>query len=1031
MIKTKILIVENEPVIATDIENSLLSLGYEVTSIANTAEQAIEVANADKPDIVLMDMQIKGERDGIETAEIIQTRFNIPVVFSTANLDEGKLEQAEITPLFGYILKPIQERELKVTIEMALFAGKMNAERRKTEELFRESEKKLTQTTRVLQTVLDTIPVRVFWKDKNLNYLGCNQLFAEDAGFKNPAELIGRDEDAMGWINEADKCRADDRQVLESRVKKLNYEEHRTTPEGNKIWLRTSKIPLEDSNGTILGIFGVYEEITERKQEEDNWKRSREIISRIVEFAEHGIIVYQENGLKFVNPHVCEVLGYQLAEIIDRPLSDFIHPDDLATVNKRHEGRISGEKLASITNFRVLTKKQEIKWVQNKPIVIDWEGKPAVLCFISDITEAKLAEQALRESEEKYRHLIDNSPDLIYRTDQTGKITFISQSVKGLSGFTDEEAIGMNLAAEVYLNPEERDHFLSQLSKNGYIQNFQAELKRKDGSTWWASTNAHLVKDVDGNILGVEGFTRDITKSRQTEDALRESEEIFKLIAGQSLMGISIFQDGVYQYVNETTARINEYSVEEMMGWQAEEFSKQIHPDDLDFVMNQFRKKQAGENEVTINYVFRGVTKSGKVKWIEQFSKSVTYKGRPANLVTVIDITERRQAEKELKDSEEKYRKVVMNAVEAICVLQDVKFRYFNPEAIRLFGYSEDELMQMSADDVVYPDDREQVITRRGQREKGEPLVGTYSHRIVTKDDNVRWVEIKSVNISWNNRPAVLVFLTDITEKKQSQELMIQTEKMMSVGGLAAGMAHELNNPLGGMLQGVQNIQRRFSPDLKSNHDPAEECGIDLHKLQAYLEKRGINTFLDGIKDSGRKASEIISNMLQFSRKSESQMAPIDLKKLVENTLELAGKDYDLKKKYDFRNIEITKEFDANLPLIACTETEIEQVLLNLLGNAAYAMANESQKGPHRITIRLLFDRNIARIEIEDNGPGMDEKVRQRIFEPFYTTKPVGEGTGLGLSVSYMIITNNHSGTMEVESEPGYGTKFIIQLPLE
>jgi len=254
---------------------------------------------------------------------------------------------------------------------------------------------------------------------------------------------------------------------------------------------------------------------------------------------------------------------------------------------------------------------------------------------------------------------------------------------------------------------------------------------------------------------------------------------------------------------------------------------------------------------------------------------------------------------------------------------------------------------------------------------------------------------------------------------------------MMSVGGLAAGMAHELNNPLGGMLQGVQNIQRRFSPDLKSNHDPAEECGIDLHKLQAYLEKRGINTFLDGIKDSGRKASEIISNMLQFSRKSESQMAPIDLKKLVENTLELAGKDYDLKKKYDFRNIEITKEFDANLPLIACTETEIEQVLLNLLGNAAYAMANESQKGPHRITIRLLFDRNIARIEIEDNGPGMDEKVRQRIFEPFYTTKPVGEGTGLGLSVSYMIITNNHSGTMEVESEPGYGTKFIIQLPLE
>ncbi|MBT6613208.1 MAG: HAMP domain-containing histidine kinase [Deltaproteobacteria bacterium] len=266
---------------------------------------------------------------------------------------------------------------------------------------------------------------------------------------------------------------------------------------------------------------------------------------------------------------------------------------------------------------------------------------------------------------------------------------------------------------------------------------------------------------------------------------------------------------------------------------------------------------------------------------------------------------------------------------------------------------------------------------------------------------------------------------------KKTNELIIQTEKMMSVGGLAAGMAHELNNPLGGILQGIQNIQRRLSPDLKSNFEPAKEFGIDLHGLQSYMDKRGIHAIINGVQESGKKASQIISSMLQFSRKSESTMAPINLTESIENVLELAGKDFDLKKKFDFRNIKVIKEFDSNLPLIPCTQTEIEQVILNLLNNAAWAMANEKSADPPQIILRVHVEKQMARIEIEDSGPGMDDVVRKRIFEPFFTTKPVGEGTGLGLSVSYMIITNNHKGTMEVESEPGKGTKFIIRLPLD
>ena len=899
----RILIVEKDAAITSDLETKLQHLGYEVTAISNSGEDALEKTQLDKPDIVLMGIQLQGEMDGVEAANTIQTRFEVPVVFIIADQDEEKIDQAVMIVPFGYILKPIREKALEVTLKLALFVAKANADRRKTEELLQEREK---------------------WFSTTLKSIGDALITTDTAGkvtLMNPMA-----ESLTGWKHQ---------DAVGKPLKKIFNIIHEKTRE-----------PVENPVEKIIN-------------ENSN-----------VGLANHTVLIARDGR--------------------ETPI------DDSGSPIRNDNGEITG-----------------------------------VVLVFRDITERKQTRDALKVSEEKYRNIINNSPDLIYRTDANGCISFISRSVYKLSGYTNEEAIGMNMAAEVYLHPQERDLFLAELMKTGHVQNFEAELKRKDGSIWWASTNAHLAKDIHGNVIGVEGSTRDITEIKQTENALRESEEKFRLLSTQSLMGVILFQDGLYQYVNEKVGEIFEYPVDELMSWEKEAWSKLVHPDDVAFVLRQARKKQAGDKDVVNHYMYRGVSKSGKVKWIELYSASVTYRGRSANLVSLIDRTDQKETEDALRDSEEKYRTVVKNAVEAICVIQDVRFKYFNPETIKLSGYSEEELLQMTVDKIVYPDDQKKVAKIRFQREKGNHMALTYSHRIVTKDGSIRWIEVKSVGITWNNRNAALLFMTDITEKKQSQELMIQTEKMMSVGGLAAGMAHELNNPLGGMLQGVQNIQRRLSPELKSNLQPAEEFGVDLDNLQRYLENRGIMTFLDGIQDSGRKASEIISNMLQFSRKSESQMAPIDLAKLMDNTLELASKDYDLKKKYDFRNIDIKKEYEGDLPLVPCTETEIEQVILNLLGNASYAMANQTQQAPHQITIRLSEVFQAVRIEIEDNGPGIDEEVKKRIFEPFFTTKPVGEGTGLGLSVSYMIITNNHHGSMEVESTPGLGTRFIIQLPLE
>jgi signal transduction histidine kinase/sensor domain CHASE-containing protein len=269
--------------------------------------------------------------------------------------------------------------------------------------------------------------------------------------------------------------------------------------------------------------------------------------------------------------------------------------------------------------------------------------------------------------------------------------------------------------------------------------------------------------------------------------------------------------------------------------------------------------------------------------------------------------------------------------------------------------------------------------------------------------------------------------LDDVTQRVRMEEVVLQTEKMLSVGGLAAGMAHEINNPLGGILQSVQIIKRRLEPGLPANEHAAGATGCPLDTVNAYLNERGIPSFLEAIQESGSRAARIVSNILEFSRRSESKMAPCDLPELMEKALELASSDYDLGRKHDLRLIEVVREFDPSLPPVRCTRTEIEQVALNLIRNAAQALAGRPSP---RITLRLAPEGDHARLEVEDNGPGMAEGVRKRAFEPFFTTKPPGLGTGLGLSVSYFIITQNHGGTMRVESEPGKGARFIARIPM-
>jgi signal transduction histidine kinase len=242
-------------------------------------------------------------------------------------------------------------------------------------------------------------------------------------------------------------------------------------------------------------------------------------------------------------------------------------------------------------------------------------------------------------------------------------------------------------------------------------------------------------------------------------------------------------------------------------------------------------------------------------------------------------------------------------------------------------------------------------------------------------------------------------------------------------------MAHEINNPLGIITQAAQNIERRISLELHANREVSEELGLNLEGIRAYFDKRQISDAIASIRTASSRAAKIVTNMLQFSRHAHTTMEFTSLAQILDQALELAASDYDLKKKYDFRSIDIIKDYQE-VPQVPILSVEIEQVILNLLKNAAQAMtANPPDRRPS-ITLRLRCEGRYVLLEVEDNGPGMTEDIRRRVFEPFFTTKEPGVATGLGLSVSYMIVTQNHKGLMEVQSTPGRGTLFKMRLPI-
>lgn len=522
-------------------------------------------------------------------------------------------------------------------------------------------------------------------------------------------------------------------------------------------------------------------------------------------------------------------------------------------------------------------------------------------------------------------------------------------------------------------------------------------------------------------------LARTNTELAQANSELQTGEERFRATFEQAAVGLAhVDLTGRWIRVNEKMCEIVGYPLAELMPLSFQDIT---HPDDLDEDMGNIDLILAGK---ITHYSMekRYIRKDGSPIWVLLTVSLVrNADATPRHFVSVIqDITDRKQAEMKLAKAQS-YIRNILDSMPSVLVGVDPKgvVTHWNKAAEEAMGIPADRARGSTLESV-YPRLGVHLANVRASVELRKP------HRIeremFERDMGIGYQDVMIYPLVSNGVEGAVVRVDDVTQRVQIEEMMIQSEKMVSVGSLAAGMAHEINNPLSAILQSAQVVLSRLESRSAASLQAAASSGCSLESIQMFMDKRGILDFLHGIREAGTRAAQIVANMLEFSRRTEAR-SPASANALLDKSLELALNDYDLEKKYDFKQIQIVRDYAEDIPDIQCSRTEIEQVILNLLKNAAQAMASaKGQTAAPSITLRTSRTASHVRIDVEDNGPGMPESVRKRIFEPFFTTKRQGEGTGLGLSVSYFIIVTKHGGGMEVESEPGKGTTFHISLPL-
>jgi PAS domain S-box-containing protein len=383
------------------------------------------------------------------------------------------------------------------------------------------------------------------------------------------------------------------------------------------------------------------------------------------------------------------------------------------------------------------------------------------------------------------------------------------------------------------------------------------------------------------------------------------------------------------------------------------------------------------------------------------------YKIATTALIVFIDIEDRVNSKKALLNSEEKYRLLVENANDVIFVAQDGRIKFANNKTTQMTGYQTSELVDMQFAKLVHPADRDFLLSRHNERLQGDGAPSQYSFRIVGAAGQILWIDLNTVVIEWQGRPATLNFARDVTRQKHLEEQLRNAQKMEAIGTLAGGIAHDFNNILSAII-GYTDLAALILPE----DDPARSS-------------------LGEVMNAAQRAKELVYRILSFSQMHEQEQKPVRMNMIIQEALKLIRPSLPA-------TIEIEQQIDCQGTILA-DPTQIHQVVVNLCTNAYQAMQEEG--GLLKVSLAEVklslddlvdhFDLDVGdylKLTVSDTGHGMNEQTMQRIFDPYFTTKASSKGTGLGLAVVYGIVSA-HKGAIQVDSEPGKGTTFEVFFP--
>ncbi len=511
------------------------------------------------------------------------------------------------------------------------------------------------------------------------------------------------------------------------------------------------------------------------------------------------------------------------------------------------------------------------------------------------------------------------------------------------------------------------------------------------------------------------------SKIKERETLLRQSEEKFRNLAESAPLGILIYQGEKWIYCNRESERITGYSREELLSMK---FWSIAAPEHRDMVKKRGLLRQQEIRGLPRRYELNIITKRGEKRLIDFMVTPIKLNERTAGLVIAQDITEQRKTQVEVENLRNLLQNIV-NSMPSLLVTVDKDFKivYWNKfleRAMRDKNVQDIKnryVFDVLEDDIEFLEKLKKAFISKNVQ---------FYFRKITKEDGKEIYENITISPLENNGiEGAVIKVDDITQQMLFEERLIHSEKMITIGNMAAGIAHEINNPLAIIMQACDICCKRLE-DSSKNREVAEAKGINFDNITQYIKDRKIDKMLFNIKDATQRAADIIRGLLSFSAGGYGKKTDVDIRNVMNNAIAMAYGDYNLEKKYDVRKIKFIKQY-KDISLIECDPVKMEQVFLNIIKNAAEAMSG--MKDPEiRIDISSIND--TINIEIKDNGPGIPREIIDKIFDPFYTTKGVGEGVGLGLYISYFIVTKQHGGDIRVHSFPGKGASFTISLPI-